>query len=275
MKTRCSSKNGLSGFTLIELLVVIAIIAVLAAMLLPALSRAREKARQAICLSNQKQIALACFVYSVDFNDCFPSGTDSSGAGAADPNTWYQLLRPYLQTVNLYTCPSESKAKTITHPTLPFIMDYTGNAHVLTSANAGWKPFKTSSLNSPSDYQLTAEGSRATLGFSWTYHSWDWARYHWNGTAYRSAWALTRHNGGSLMSYTDGHAGKLMFPPAPPAYMTGSINIPATGPCYGGTGVFGVPDLRDFNDAKEGVSCWPNGKGNTFARRTSTSATGM
>ena len=60
------------GFTLIELLVVIAIIAILAAILFPVFARAREKARQASCSSNQKQIALGILMYAQDYDEAFP-----------------------------------------------------------------------------------------------------------------------------------------------------------------------------------------------------------
>jgi prepilin-type N-terminal cleavage/methylation domain-containing protein/prepilin-type processing-associated H-X9-DG protein len=101
---------GRRAFTLIELLVVIAIIAILAAMLLPALARAREKAQRANCLSNLRQWALSVQMYSPDNNDGMPRdgmgengdyfgntyGTPPIQTGApSDPNAWFNLLPSY------------------------------------------------------------------------------------------------------------------------------------------------------------------------------------
>jgi len=120
-----------SRFTLIELLVVIAIIAILAAMLLPALAQAREKARQASCQSNLKQIMLGTIMYMGDHEQRFPTSTSPTSGGAqvsamaCGNKGWcgnkvtgltipgpvgngyvHTRVNPYINDWNLWGCPS-------------------------------------------------------------------------------------------------------------------------------------------------------------------------
>jgi len=118
-------RRSARAFTLIELLVVIAIIAILAVLLSPALARARESARRAVCMSNVQQIGLAYKQFSVDNDQSFPTGTTANSVFALPFG-----LSNYLAAGRIYICPSDDRQS------VPTASSFATTANVLSYACA-------------------------------------------------------------------------------------------------------------------------------------------
>lgn len=136
---RCSAER-VCGFTLIELLVVIAIIALLAAILFPVFARARENARRSSCASNLRQIGLGIIQYEQDYDNFFPYGEsnprpDVPPGGYWVNNYWYwqQAVQPYVQSYQIFRCPSQKQSTTYPNPN---IGHYGANTFLMTTGSA-------------------------------------------------------------------------------------------------------------------------------------------
>ncbi len=149
MKSVHPSLNRRSAFTLIELLVVIAIIAILAAILFPVFAQARDKARSASCLSNQKQLGLAEVQYMQDYDGTLHELAMGGffSAAATMNTTWAGIIFPYVKSKAIFTCPSGNNDG--------------ANANARTEVDWRWTPAGRSS------YTI---GMNSYLGYYWNWY---------------------------------------------------------------------------------------------------------
>jgi prepilin-type N-terminal cleavage/methylation domain-containing protein/prepilin-type processing-associated H-X9-DG protein len=174
------------GFTLIELLVVIAIIAILAAILFPVFAKAREKARQASCASNLKQIQLAALMYAQDYDEMLHAQCMWGPFVTTQPICWGHsawpqiLLEPYIKNRQIFRCPSNNGQYGAT-------MDYGYNDQLTGAGNVG---LALAQVGRPSECTSYVD----SVSWGGLYRAWQ----SWN-------YPNPIHNEGFNASYVDGH----------------------------------------------------------------------
>lgn len=140
-----------SAFTLIELLVVIAIIAILAAILFPVFAKAREKARQASCESNEKQLGLAMLAYMQDYDQLI------TAPHWGNPQGWAGPLYPYVKSTGVYTCPDDPTRSVTANGLTATPVSYALNGALQAQSGNGNYPLGQPLMNAPASTVMFLE----------------------------------------------------------------------------------------------------------------------